>query len=393
LKIPPGIREKKTTNGVRYEVRYRNPGSREIRGKTFDTLTEAKRFQRELETAKDRGTYVNPSLGKTTFGAYADRYMNVTLNQDISTKTRDESLLRNHLVPAFGAMSLREVTTPSVRAWIADLSETKQLAPSTVALCYQLLGRIMRNAEEDGYIFKTPCTPNIKLPNQTHSKRAERWLSIEELERLADTIDPRFRAAILTMGYMGLRFGELTGLKRSRLDLLHGTLDVSGQMKEVGGHQSFANITKTAAGLRKLPIPPSLVSELGDHLSTYSNHPEFVFSGRDGGPLRKTWARRHFTPAVTKAGLSPLTPHHLRHTCAALLIAEGAHAKDIQEWLGHSSYQVTMDVYGHLFPERQGELAASLDAKRTSSPWWSSGGLFDAAEADSDGSHVAESGL
>jgi hypothetical protein len=70
VKIPPGIREKKTTNGVRYEVRYRNPGSREIRGKTFDKLTEAKRFQRELETAKDRGTYVNPSLGKTTFGAY-----------------------------------------------------------------------------------------------------------------------------------------------------------------------------------------------------------------------------------------------------------------------------------------------------------------------------------
>jgi integrase len=319
--------------------------------------------------------------------------MSVTLNQDISTKTRDESLLRNHLVPTFGTIPLRSITTLSVRDWIAELSESKKLAPSTVALCYQLLGRIMRNAEEDGYVFKTPCTPNIKLPNQTHSKRADRWLTIEELERLADTIDPRFRAAILTMGYMGLRFGELAGLKRSRLDLLHGTLDISGQMKEVSGHQSFANITKTAAGLRKLPIPTSLVSELGDHLSTYSNNPEFVFSGRDGAPLRKTWARRHFTPAVIKAGLSPLTPHHLRHTCAALLIAEGAHAKDIQEWLGHSSYQVTMDVYGHLFPERQGELAASLDATRLASPWWSSGGLLETLDADSAASPVSESGL
>lgn len=135
-------------------------------------------------------------------------------------------------------------------------------------------------------------------------------------------------------------------------------------MKELSGHQSFSELPKTAAGLRKLPLPLSLKDELQRHLKTYSNHPEYVFTGRDGGPLRKTWARRHFSPAVIAAGLPRLTPHHLRHTCAALLIAQGAHAKDIQEWLGHSSYRVTMDVYGHLFPERQGELAKGLDEAR-----------------------------
>jgi integrase len=54
----------------------------------------------------------------------------------------------------------------------------------------------------------------------------------------------------------------------------------------------------------------------------------------------------------------------LRHTCASLLIDRGAHAKDIQEWLGHSSFQVTMDVYGHRFPERQDALAKALDDYR-----------------------------
>jgi integrase len=65
-----------------------------------------------------------------------------------------------------------------------------------------------------------------------------------------------------------------------------------------------------------------------------------------------------------EAGKPNLRPHHLRHTCATLLIARGWHAKDIQEWLGHSSYQVTMDVYGHFFPERLHDIADDLDALR-----------------------------
>jgi integrase len=233
-----------------------------------------------------------------------------------------------------------------------------------VALCYQLLGRIMRNAEEDGLVLKSPCTSHVKLPKQTRLKRADRWLTIDELEHLASSIDGRYRATVLTMGYMGLRLGEMAGLKRAKVDLLHGTLEVAGQLKELRGYQSWSALPKTAAGLRKLPLPSSLVKELDRHLSAHTTHPEYVFSGRDGGPLRRTWVRRHFTPAAQRAGLAPLTPHHLRHTCASLLIARGAHAKDIQEWLGHSSYQVTMDVYGHLFPERQGELARGLDEAR-----------------------------
>jgi integrase len=259
-------------------------------------------------------------------------------------------------------MALGDIGPQHIRVLVADLAT--KLAPSSVALCYQLGARIFRCAEEDGLIVKSPCTANIKLPRQTRSKRAERWLTIDELEHLADCIAPRFRVAVLVMGYMGLRFGELAGLKRTRLDLLHATLEVAGQIKEVSGHQSFTALPKTASGLRKLPLPASLATEIDEHLASHSNHFEYVFSGRDGGPLRKTWARRHFAPAALKAGLTPLTPHHLRHTCAALLIARGAHAKDIQEWLGHSSYQVTMDVYGHLFPERQGELARGLDESR-----------------------------
>ncbi len=74
------------------------------------------------------------------------------------------------------------------------------------------------------------------------------------------------------------------------------------------------------------------------------------------------FAGRYSTFLCSIAGLAPLRPHHLRHTAVSLLIGQGAHPKEIQEWCGHSSFAVTMNVYGHLLPERHEKLAALLDA-------------------------------
>ena len=72
---------------------------------------------------------------------------------------------------------------------------------------------------------------------------------------------------------------------------------------------------------------------------------------------------RHFKPAVTAAGLPEMLRFHdLRHTCAALLIANGRHMEEVKEYLGHSTIRVTSDRYGHLFPAAREALAGSLDA-------------------------------
>ena len=92
----------------------------------------------------------------------------------------------------------------------------------------------------------------------------------------------------------------------------------------------------------------------------------FLFTATQGGPLRhNNFYQRRFCPALRRAGL-PATArfHDLRHTCGALLIAQGAHPKATQARLGHSSIQVTMDRYGHLFPDALDHLADWLDAAR-----------------------------
>lgn len=88
-----------------------------------------------------------------------------------------------------------------------------------------------------------------------------------------------------------------------------------------------------------------------------------MFASRRGGPLRHGQFYRTFRRAVATAGLDPrLRFHDLRHSAAAMLIAQGAHPRAIMERLGHSSITVTMDVYGHLLPSLDEALAEGLDA-------------------------------
>ena len=81
-----------------------------------------------------------------------------------------------------------------------------------------------------------------------------------------------------------------------------------------------------------------------------------------GGVLRSTNFRRDvFAPAALAAGLGKLVPHELRHTAASLAIAAGADVKVVQQMLGHKSATMTLDLYGHLFEDRLGDVADALD--------------------------------
>lgn len=134
---------------------------------------------------------------------------------------------------------------------------------------------------------------------------------------------------------------------------------------------------------------PFLRDLLAEHLASRENEgPDaFVFTGSGGGLLRNSnFRRRVWKPAVRALGLpSDLRIHDLRHTCAALLIAQGAHPKAIQAQLGHSSIQVTLDLYGHLFPDDMDRLAEQLDAAHEAAS-----GQIAASVRPGDGAEVIE---
>jgi len=147
-----------------------------------------------------------------------------------------------------------------------------------------------------------------------------------------------------------MRAGELTALKRRRVNLEAGAIDVVEAMGEVGG-SLVTGPTKTGKR-RTLRIPPFLVDVLAQQMAEFPS-PDYLFTATKGGPVRhRNFSARHFCPAVERAGLlEELRFHNLRHTCAALMIASGCHLQEVKTYLGHSSIRVKSDRYGHLFPK------------------------------------------
>ncbi|MDQ5815766.1 MAG: site-specific integrase [Actinomycetota bacterium] len=161
--------------------------------------------------------------------------------------------------------------------------------------------------------------------------------------------------------YLGLRWGELAGLKRNHLNMLRRQIKVVGSLERgENGHYRYVEETKTASGRRTVPMPVFLAELLAEHLAR-APESEYVFPSPNGGHLDYgNFLKRYWHPAVEHAGLAPLTPHEMRHTAAALMIAEGANQVAVQRRLGHGDITTTLQLYGHVFPEQDDLLTARL---------------------------------
>ena len=114
-------------------------------------------------------------------------------------------------------------------------------------------------------------------------------------------------------------------------------------------------------GRRMIPMPVFMADLLAEHLA-WRPQSAYVFPSPKGLHLDYgNFLKRYWHKAVARAGLAPLTPHEMRHTAAALMIAEGANPITVQRRLGHKEVTTTLQLYGHLFPEQDDLLTARLD--------------------------------
>jgi integrase len=228
-----------------------------------------------------------------------------------------------------------------------------------VQRAYQLPSKVMAAAVDTGMIPRTPCR---RVPLPRIDRQEMRFLSPQEVARLAAATRPDYRALILLGAYGGLRIGEMAGLRRGRVDLAQGIVQVVEVVTEPTGKLHLGP-PKTRAARRTVGLPQFVVEALAERMSTPGSPEDFVFAGPKGGVLRvSTFRSRFWRPAVNAAGLQGVRIHDLRLTAVALWIAAGANPKEIAARAGHASVSFTLDRYGHLYPEADLTLRERLQA-------------------------------
>ncbi len=240
-----------------YEVRLRNPAGQEY-SRTFTTRKAAEAYEVEQRAQRARGTWVDPRRADVLFSEVARAWLEGSPSKRGSGLARDESIVRNHLLPAIGERKLGSLTPRDIQAMVTAWSPTA--APRTVRRQYGVLTAILNHAVASDLVGRTPAR-GVRLPNLAY-KRVRYIIGAEELASLVEALGDDHGLMAYLGTVLGLRWGECAGLKVGRVDFLGRTITVAER------------IWKPACQAIGLP-------DLGFHDLRRANATELVHSGVD----------------------------------------------------------------------------------------------------------------
>jgi integrase len=334
---------------------------------TFKTRKEAVSAARKLEAEIENGTYVEET--KMTFEVFAQQWIKIyALNAKVSS-VRARSKEMNHFISVWGPYPLKKISKQIYYKRIIELSgKYSRNYVSGIHTCGRL---IFNHALELGVIKMNP-TENIRLPKyiakveEIENQEDEiKFLEKEELAhflRLAysDGIDMDY-LIFTTLAYTGLRIGELLALKWTDFDEEKGSLRVTKTLYNPKNNiKEYELLTpKTTGSIRTIRIDEMLVKmlkrqeirqkevKLQKGLLYVDNN--FIFTRNDGHPQLRKVVETRLKRLLKKSGIDKnITPHSFRHTHTSLLIEAGVGVKEIQQRLGHTDINTTMNIYAHM---------------------------------------------
>lgn len=362
-------RQRRTGGPATYRVRWRDEAGKQ-RSKSFPKRRLADQWATKVEHDLLSGAYVDPIAGKITLRSYAEEWLS---SQTWATSTTEaaRSALDGYILPLLGDRPLGSLQPSDVRALNAHLG--RELSASTAQVYAGRLHSILAMATTDRVIASNPAAgirPAAPLAGQVVPP------TTTQVELLVAHAPEQHRALLLTLAGLGLRIGEATGLTIDRVDFLGRTVRVDQQAVIVKGQGNVLTARlKTKASYR--PLPDVVARALARHIELYGVGEDGVlFQGKEGRPVLRHTARdamhraaragNDSSRARDRRALAPFPvlfhPHDLRHFYASALIESGASVKTVQARLGHASAAVTLDVYGHLWPDNEEQTRAAVDA-------------------------------
>jgi integrase len=336
--------------------------------KTFSgegAFSAAKAWREDAGARKRSGALRQPT--KVTLRQEAEEWLKAAKAGEIRLKSGrpyKPSTLRSyeHALSAYvidaelGYMRLTEIRRPDVQAF-CDKLLAEGLSGSTVRNVLNPLQAIYRRAMARDRVAINPTT-GMELPSDEEAR--DRIAPPGEAARLLAALPAEDAPLWATGFYAGLRRGELRALRVCDVDLGKSEIRIARTWDDVEGPVA----PKSAAGVRTVPLLAVLRDYLDELILGGGRDGEDLLFGRAAGDpfVPSTIRNRALAAWEAVGGLEPITLHECRHTFASTLIHAGVNPKAIQEFMGHSTIEMTFDRYGHLMPGSRDEARASVDA-------------------------------
>jgi integrase len=363
------VREKNKGSGI-WWVFINHQGKRKARkvGSKSAANKVARRIEAKL-ASKELQVDTDPV---PTFGELAKLWLETYIKplRRITTYERYRDVLRLHINPTFGKKQIDTIKRSDVRNLLLGRYK-KGLSKSSVAMIRDVTSGVMQYAIDDEIITSNPVTGITKKLNLSRSAKARgETLDAPEVATFLDSClkhYPEHHPFFLCAFRTGMRLGELLALQ-------WGDVDWHGQFIRVD--RSFKNgiLSKTKTGrTRQVDMSDQLKEALRglytarkrEALAQGGSEPVKWIFHHKGQPWAQNSARNYFKRILRKAGLREIRFHDIRHTFASLLLSFGQSPVYVKEQLGHSSIQITVDIYGHLIPSSNRDAVNQLDQVAT----------------------------
>lgn len=371
--------------GKRWQVTWYETtpdGRKRLRKRSYERKADADAAQAALEDDTRSGRYVRPEDAHKPFSIAAHGWIISRQHAQPQTIDKYQQALDTIVLPKWGSTPLDKITRQAVEEWIAQMRagehpvqlhpyksgmprKVRPIAASRMrSIVSVVFGGVLRWAAAQRWIPRSPAE-GIELPRAVAPEKVA--LTATEVEEVAneayilggDSTGNRDRALVLTLAYSGIRISEACALRVHDVDLGTHRIHVRKNFTTYSdGHT--VEVEPKHYERRDIELPEFIIEQLRPLVAGQDPDARVFRPARAGERLYPENVRsRIITPAASGLDVH-VTPHTFRHTAASLAISAGADVLVVQHMLGHKDATVTLNTYGHLFPDRLGEIAQAL---------------------------------
>lgn len=334
--------------------------------KTFKRKKDAERYEREMLHRRDTGQWVEPD--KQLFGDFLSDWLEIR-KSNIKTKTYDgyRYIIESHVIPAIGNIPLDKLNPIHLQKYYA--SKLKVLSPKTVRNHHNLIRVALKMAVKWKKAYYNVADA-VELPS--YNEQEVTPLDINELSKLFKVVknDTRIFIPILLAGAMGMRAGEVYGLKWDDINFEECYLTINRALQRNSEGLVFV-YPKTEKSKRAMLIPKTLLLILKKHKVEQSKF-KLIFGADyqdnnlvncqpNGTPWDPNSNSKYFRKIADSLNLNKLRFHDLRHSNITLLMEKNIHSKKIAGWAGHSTTKMVDERYAHLRLDMQKEITQVIE--------------------------------